>query len=155
MSGKAQFSSSELPKQLISEALLESGDKPDLILQTMRSHDQYNTTLYGLNDRYRGVFGMREVLFINEADILKLGFKPGDKVDMVSLWEDGVERKVKGFTLVAYDIPKGQAAAYYPETNPLVPLDSYGERTFTPTSKFIAIKLKKSTSDAIPLSEVE
>ena len=141
-------------QQLINEAVLQGGNKPDLILQTMRSHDQYNTTLYGLNDRYRGVFGMREVLFINEADILKLGFKPGDKVDMVSLWEDGVTRKVKGFTLVAYDVPQGQAAAYYPETNPLVPLDSYGERTFTPTSKFIAIRLEKSISDAIPLSTV-
>ncbi|MCG6336365.1 molybdopterin-dependent oxidoreductase [Vibrio alginolyticus] len=154
-SGKAQFSSSELPKQLISEAILEKGQKPDLILQTMRSHDQYNTTLYGLNDRYRGVFGMREVLFINEADIRKLGFEPGDKVDMVSLWEDGVERRVSGFTLVAYDVPAGQAAAYYPETNPLVPLDSYGDRTFTPTSKFIAIKLEKSTSDKIALVEAE
>ncbi|MEZ9298807.1 FdhF/YdeP family oxidoreductase [Vibrio splendidus] len=154
LSGKAQFGSNELPKQLINEAVLQGDNKPDLILQTMRSHDQYNTTLYGLNDRYRGVFGMREVLFINEADILKLGFKPGDKVDMVSLWEDGVTRKVKGFTLVAYDVPQGQAAAYYPETNPLVPLDSYGERTFTPTSKFIAIRLVKSISDAIPLSTV-
>ncbi|PNH86367.1 molybdopterin-dependent oxidoreductase alpha subunit [Vibrio diazotrophicus] len=154
-SGKAQFSDSALPKQLINEAVLEQGNKPDLILQTMRSHDQYNTTLYGLNDRYRGVFGMREVLFVNEEDIAKLGFQNGDKVDMVSLWEDGVTRKVQGFTLVAYDIPKGQAAAYYPETNPLVPLDSYGERTFTPTSKFIAIKLEKASSDEIQRSKVE
>lgn len=154
-SGKAQFSDSPLPKQLINEAVLEQGNKPDLILQTMRSHDQYNTTLYGLDDRYRGVFGMREVLFVNEEDIAKLGFQNGDKVDMVSLWEDGVTRKVQGFTLVAYDIPKGQAAAYYPETNPLVPLDSYGERTFTPTSKFIAIKLEKASSDEIQRSKVE
>ncbi|MDW6017191.1 FdhF/YdeP family oxidoreductase [Vibrio plantisponsor] len=154
-SGKAQFSDSPLPKQLINEAVLEQGNKPDLILQTMRSHDQYNTTLYGLNDRYRGVFGMREVLFVNEDDIAKLGFENGDKVDMVSLWEDGVTRKVQGFTLVAYDIPRGQAAAYYPETNPLVPLDSYGERTFTPTSKFIAIKLEKASSDEIQRSKVE
>lgn len=154
-SGKAQFSDSALPKQLINEAVLEQGNKPDLILQTMRSHDQYNTTLYGLNDRYRGVFGMREVLFVNEEDIAKLGFQNGDKVDMVSLWEDGVTRKVQGFTLVAYDIPKGQAAAYYPETNPLVPLDSYGERTFTPTSKFIAIKLEKNASNEIQRSKIE
>ena len=154
-SGKAQFSDSPLPKQLINEVVLEQGNKPDLILQTMRSHDQYNTTLYGLNDRYRGVFGMREVLFVNEDDIAKLGFENGDKVDMISLWEDGVTRKVQGFTLVAYDIPRGQAAAYYPETNPLVPLDSYGERTFTPTSKFIAIKLEKASSDEIQRSKVE
>ena len=143
--GLAQFSSSELPERLVNQAVLDQGHTPDLILQTMRSHDQYNTTLYGLNDRYRGVFGMREVVFINEADIRKLGFEPGDKVDMVSLWEDGKERRVAGFTLVAYDIPQGQAAAYYPETNPLVPLDSYGDKTYTPTSKFIAIKLEKSS----------
>lgn len=71
----------------------------------MRSHDQYNTTIYGLDDRYRGVKGQREVLFVNEADIIRLGFKPGQKVDIVSLWEDGRERRVKGFTLLAFDIP--------------------------------------------------
>ncbi|MGH8437518.1 MAG: FdhF/YdeP family oxidoreductase [Pseudomonas sp.] len=143
-SGKAQFTPSLLPEQLINEAVLARGDKPDLVLQTLRSHDQYNTTLYGLDDRYRGVFGLREVIFANEQDIRRLGFKPNEKVDLVSLWEDDRERRVSGFTLVAYDIPCGQAAAYYPETNPLVPLESYGDRTFTPTSKFIAIKLEKA-----------
>ncbi|MCO7518167.1 MULTISPECIES: FdhF/YdeP family oxidoreductase [unclassified Pseudomonas] len=148
-SGKAQFSATELPAQLVNEAVLARGDKPDLILQTLRSHDQYNTTLYGLDDRYRGVFGLREVVFANEADIRRLGFEPGEKVDLVSLWEDGLERRVNGFTLVAYDIPQGQAAAYYPETNPLVPLESYGDRTFTPTSKFVAIKLAKAQADGL------
>ena len=143
-SGKAQFTPSLLPQQLINETVLARGDKPDLVLQTLRSHDQYNTTLYGLDDRYRGVFGLREVIFANEQDIRRLGFKPNEKVDLVSLWEDDRERRVSGFTLVAYDIPCGQAAAYYPETNPLVPLESYGDRTFTPTSKFIAIRLEKA-----------
>lgn len=143
-SGKAQFSAAALPTQLVNEGVLEKGDKPDLILQTMRSHDQYNTTLYGLDDRYRGVFGLREVVFVNEEDIRRLGFEPGEKVDLVSLWDDGRERRVSDFVLVAYDIPAGQAAAYYPETNPLVPLESYGDRTFTPTSKFIAIKIEKA-----------
>ncbi|WP_115720601.1 FdhF/YdeP family oxidoreductase [Gallaecimonas mangrovi] len=145
--GKANFMANILPKELVNEAVLERGDKPDLILQTLRSHDQYNTTLYGLDDRYRGVFGMREVVFANEADIRRLGYEPGDKVDMISLWDDGKERRVSGFTLVAYDMPEGQAAAYYPETNPLVPLESYGDRTFTPTSKFIAIKFEKAKAD--------
>ncbi|SBS36041.1 Formate dehydrogenase H [Marinomonas spartinae] len=145
--GKAQFAAAPLPKQLINQTVTDKGEKPDLILQTLRSHDQYNTTLYGLDDRYRGVFGMREVLFVNAEEIRRLGFQSGDKVDMISLWEDGVERKVKGFELVAYDMPTGQAAAYYPETNPLVPLESYGDGTFTPTSKFIAIKLQKSEPD--------
>ncbi|MDN7143902.1 FdhF/YdeP family oxidoreductase [Pseudomonas sp. JQ170] len=146
-SGKAQFSPSALPAQLVNEAVLARGDRPDLILQTLRSHDQYNTTLYGLDDRYRGVFGLREVVFANEQDIRRLGFTPNQKVDLVSLWEDGRERRVSGFTLVAYDIPVGQAAAYYPETNPLVPLESYGDRTYTPTSKFIAIKLERARPD--------
>ncbi|MNS24711.1 Formate dehydrogenase H [compost metagenome] len=149
VSGKAQFTATQLPAQLVNEAVLARGDKPDLILQTLRSHDQYNTTLYGLDDRYRGVFGLREVVFANEADIRRLGFAPGDKVDMVSLWEDGLERRVSGFILVAYDIPAGQAAAYYPETNPLVPLESYGDETFTPTSKFVAIRLERAQPDAL------
>lgn len=148
-SGKAQFTPSVLPHQLVNENVLERGDKPDLILQTMRSHDQYNTTLYGLDDRYRGVFGMRHVVFVSAEDIQKLGFQPGDKVDLVSLWDDGRERRAPGFTLVAYDIPQGQAAAYYPETNPLVPLDSYGDRTFTPTSKFIAIRVERPRADGL------
>ncbi|MFY1667935.1 FdhF/YdeP family oxidoreductase [Pseudomonas sp. Pseu.R1] len=145
---KARFIPSRLPEQLVNAAIRSLKETPDLILQTMRSHDQYNTTLYGLDDRYRGVYGVREVVFANEEDIRRLGYEPGDKVDMISLWDDGRERRVSGFTLLAYDIPKGQAAAYYPETNPLVPLDSYGDRTFTPTSKFIAIKFAKATLDS-------
>ena len=85
--------------------------------------------------------------YSNENDIEKLGFSDGDKVDITSMWNDGKKRQVKQFMLVAYDIPPGQAAAYYPETNPLVPLESYGDGTFTPTSKFIAIKLSKSEPD--------
>ncbi|EOW2076342.1 FdhF/YdeP family oxidoreductase [Vibrio mimicus] len=144
VSGKAQFSATTLPEQLVNDNVTQRGDKPDLILQTLRSHDQYNTTLYGLDDRYRGVFGRRDVVFANEEDIRRLGFETGDRVDLVTLWDDGLERRVNGFELVAYDVPAGQAAAYYPETNPLVPLDSYGERTFTPTSKFVAVKLEKA-----------
>ncbi|WP_286884477.1 FdhF/YdeP family oxidoreductase [Pseudomonas sp. UBA7456] len=145
--GKAQFSPNALPAELVNAQVLARGDKPDLILQTLRSHDQYNTTLYGLDDRYRGVFGLREVVFVNEADIRRMGFEPGERVDLVSLWDDGVERRVSGFRLVAYDVPPGQAAAYYPETNPLVPLESYGEGTYTPTSKFVAIKVEKAKAD--------
>lgn len=143
-SGKAQFTPSVLPEHLVSPKVRSLDVKPDLILQTMRSHDQYNTTLYGLDDRYRGVYGMRDVVFANEDDIRRLGFEPGQKVDLVALWDDERERRVSGFTLISYDIPAGQAAAYYPETNPLVPLESYGDRTFTPTSKFVAIRLEQA-----------
>ncbi|WP_455926367.1 FdhF/YdeP family oxidoreductase [Pseudomonas putida] len=148
-SGKAQFTASLLPDDLVDAGVRRMNITPDLILQTMRSHDQYNTTLYGLDDRYRGVYGMRDVVFVNEADIRKLGLEPGQKVDLVALWDDDRERRVKGFTVLAYDIPEGQAAAYYPETNPLVPLESYGDRTFTPTSKFIAIKVEKASDSGL------
>ncbi|EJN27353.1 molybdopterin-dependent oxidoreductase alpha subunit [Pseudomonas sp. GM78] len=148
-SGKAQFTPSVLPEHLISEGVRNLAVKPHLILQTMRSHDQYNTTLYGLDDRYRGVYGMRDVVFANEQDIRRLGFEPGQKVDLVALWDDERERRVSGFTLIAYDIPAGQAAAYYPETNPLVPLESYGDRTFTPTSKFVAIRIEPAKANSL------
>ena len=140
-SGKANFKANALLEDLLPPQVRESGETPDLILQTLRSHDQYNTTVYGLDDRYRGVRGQRDVLFANEADILRLGFKPGQKVNIRSLWNDGVERCVSSFTLLAFDIPAGQAAAYFPEANPLVPLESAGVGSSTPTSKFVAICL--------------
>ncbi|WP_160285619.1 FdhF/YdeP family oxidoreductase [Pseudomonas knackmussii] len=146
--GKANFAASVLPADLLPEQVRQTGEKPDLILQTLRSHDQYNTTVYGLDDRYRGVRGQREVVFANEADIRRLGFEPGQKIDMVSLWSDGVERRVSNFALLAFDVPEGQAAAYYPETNPLVPLDSHGEGSYTPTSKFVAVRLEAAREDA-------
>lgn len=147
-SGKANFKANRLPDDLLHEGVRATGKLPDLIMQSMRSHDQYNTTIYGLDDRYRGVRGQRNVLFANEADIIRLGFNPGDKADIVSLWGDGLERRVTGFTLLAFDIPAGQAAAYYPEVNPLVPLESVGDGSHTPTSKFVAIQLKPATVEA-------
>lgn len=146
--GKANFKSNALLADLLPPQVRNSGQTPDLILQTMRSHDQYNTTIYGLDDRYRGVRGQRDVLFVNEADLTRLGYKHGQKVDITSLWDDGVERKVVGFTLLAFDIPAGQAAAYYPEANPLVPLQSVGLGSHTPTSKFVAIRLHAAQETA-------
>lgn len=147
-SGRARLARNPLPGSLVDDAILARGEEPDLVLQTLRSHDQYNTTVYGLHDRYRGVHGERKVVFANRADIQRLGFRPGDKIDLVSLWRDGVERRVSDFTLLEYDVPAGQAAAYYPETNPLVPMDSYGDGSFTPTSKLIAIRLEKNSAPA-------
>lgn len=112
-------------------------------LMTVRSHDQYNTTVYGLDDRYRGVRGLRRVVFIHRDDLALLGLQPGDLVDLHSAWHDG-ERRVTGFTLVEYDIPRGNLASYFPETNPLVPLDSVAERAGTPTSKAIPVRLTRS-----------
>lgn len=130
-----------LPDSILPPAAAKRLGERSLVLQTLRSHDQYNTTVYALNDRYRGIKNERRVVFINPADIERLGFKAGDKVDISSLWEDQTERSAKGFKLVPYDIPQGNIAAYYPETNPLVPLDSVGQFSRTPTSKSIAVEL--------------
>ncbi|OBH39696.1 hypothetical protein A5690_03035 [Mycobacterium intracellulare] len=117
-----------------------------LVLQTMRSHDQYNTTIYGLDDRYRGVKGGRRVVFINPADIDALGLTAGGRVDLVSEWTDAEgrlqERRAKDFLVVAYSTPVGNAAAYYPETNPLVPLDHTAAKSNTPVSKAVVIRVE-------------
>lgn len=117
-----------------------------LLLQTLRSHDQYNTTIYGKDDRYRGIHGGRRVVLVNHEDIRDLGFAPGDVVDLVSEWRapDGSleERRAEAFRIVAYSTPRGNAAAYYPETNVLVPLDSVADVSGTPTSKSIVVRLE-------------
>jgi molybdopterin-dependent oxidoreductase alpha subunit len=117
-----------------------------LILQTLRSHDQYNTTIYGLNDRYRGIKGGRRVIFVNPADLAALGLRDGQRVDLISEYTgaDGQlqERRAKDFLLVPYSTPAGNAAAYYPETNPLVPLDHTAARSNTPVSKAVVIRLE-------------
>jgi len=114
-----------------------------LILQTMRSHDQFNTTVYGYDDRYRGVTGGRKVVFVNAADLIERGLKDGDMVDLVSVWSDG-ERHARGYRAVAYPTPKGCAAAYFPEANVLVPLDSTALTSNTPTSKSIIIRIERA-----------
>jgi molybdopterin-dependent oxidoreductase alpha subunit len=142
--GKAIIHTHVLPESILPKRAHDLLSEKTLILQTLRSHDQYNTTIYGMNDRYRGIKGERNVVFINPADIQRLGFKEGQRVTLRTLWDDGVERKVDGFKLIPYSIPAGNIAAYYPETNPLVPLDSHGEFSNTPTSKSIAIELEAS-----------
>ncbi|MCE0491539.1 FdhF/YdeP family oxidoreductase [Pantoea sp. Mb-10] len=143
-SQRAEFSAAALPDSLFPQ-LGQDVDVP-FTLQTLRSHDQYNTTIYGLDDRYRGVYGQREVVFIHPEDMAALGFSEGQLVDIETLWNDGLTRRVSGFKLVPYDIPRGNLAAYYPETNPLVPLSSYGDVSGTPTSKSVPVKLALSAA---------
>ncbi len=112
-----------------------------LILQTLRSHDQYNTTIYGLDDRYRGIKGGRRVVFVRPDDLAELGLADGDMVDLIADQFDGVERRADGFRVVSYPTARGCAAAYYPETNPLVPLRSTARRSNTPTSKSVIVRL--------------
>ncbi|CAI2789965.1 Formate dehydrogenase H [Serratia grimesii] len=139
-SGKAEFGSAPLPNSLFPQL---DGRQAPFTLQTLRSHDQYNTTIYGLDDRYRGVYGQREVLFIHPEDLAALDMQDGELVEIETLWNDGITRKVSGFKLVSYDIPRGNLAAYYPETNPLVPLASFGDGTGTPTSKSIPVEIRR------------
>ncbi|KQZ83086.1 hypothetical protein ASD56_12170 [Microbacterium sp. Root166] len=136
--GKARFTVNELEYPRIPAGRL--------LLQTLRSHDQYNTTIYGKDDRYRGIHGGRRVVMVNAADITALGFEDGEIVDLVSEWAgpDGVqERRAEEFRIVAYPTPRGNAAAYYPETNVLVPLDSVADVSGTPTSKSVVVRLER------------
>ena len=113
-----------------------------LLLQTMRSHDQFNTTIYGLDDRYRGIKNGRRVVFVHPDDITALGLADGSMVDLVSEWSDGSERRAPLFRVVPYDQPRGCAAAYYPETNPLIPLGSTAIGSNCPTSKSVIVRLE-------------
>ncbi|CAN3129959.1 FdhF/YdeP family oxidoreductase [Mycobacterium sp. smrl_JER01] len=119
-----------------------------LVLQTLRSHDQYNTTIYGLDDRYRGVKGGRRVVFVNPADLEMFGLSDGDRVDLISEFTDAdgrvQERRAKDFAVIGYSTPVGNAAAYYPETNPLVPLDHTADRSNTPVSKAVVVRLERT-----------
>jgi molybdopterin-dependent oxidoreductase alpha subunit len=134
--GKARFITSPLPKMEVEQGQFR--------LMTIRSHDQYNTTIYGLNDRYRGVKGERKVIFMNDEDISRSGLQAHDWVDITGVHTDGASRKVHGFKVIPYDIPQGCAAAYFPETNALVPIDAVADKSHTPLSKYIIITLEKA-----------
>jgi molybdopterin-dependent oxidoreductase alpha subunit len=116
-----------------------------LLLQTMRSHDQYNTTIYGLDDRYRGIKQGRRVVFCNPRDLAGLGFADGDHVDIVSEWSDGLDRRAVAFRVVEYPVAAGTCAAYFPEANVLVPLDSVAEGSNTPTSKSVVVRFEPAS----------
>ncbi|WP_434582195.1 FdhF/YdeP family oxidoreductase [Carbonactinospora thermoautotrophica] len=135
--GKARFTRNELEVIRVPDG--------HLLLQTLRSHDQYNTTIYGLDDRYRGVSQGRRVVFVHPEDLAALGFTDGDLVDLVSVWEDG-ERRAEAFRAVAYPTARGCAATYFPEANVLVPLGSRAEGSNTPTSKSIIVRLERAAS---------
>ncbi|MFB7822573.1 MULTISPECIES: FdhF/YdeP family oxidoreductase [Streptomyces] len=118
--------------------------KGRLLLQTLRSHDQYNTTIYGLDDRYRGIRGGRRVVMVHPEDAAELGLADGSYADLVSEWTDGSERRAPGFRVVHYPTARGCAAAYYPETNVLVPLESTADISNTPASKSVVVRLEES-----------
>ncbi len=134
-SGKAVFRASTLEK-------IDLGPGR-LLMTTIRSHGQFNTTIYNLRDRYRGIDGGRRVIFMNERNIADLGLVAGQSVDITGYFDDG-ERSAAGFIVVQYDIPLDCCATYFPEANPLVPLRSVARRSHTPTSKCIVVSVKAS-----------
>jgi formate dehydrogenase major subunit len=133
-SGRAEF--------VVSPIELLAVPPGHLVLQTLRSHDQFNTTIYGLSDRYRGIEGGRRVVFVNRDDVTALGLNNGDLVDLVTYWPgDDRDRRATAFRVVEYDTPLGTAAAYYPETNPLVPLDHTADGSNQPAFKSVIVAL--------------
>jgi len=114
----------------------------DLMMMTIRSHDQFNTTIYGLNDRYRGIYNERRVILMNESDIKERDLQDGDVVDLVNNF-GGTERVANKFIVIKYPIPKGCTATYFPETNVLVPISSVADKSNTPTSKQVILKVRK------------
>lgn len=138
---RANFGTFALPERTEWQMRVDGEDL--FVLQTLRSHDQYNTTIYAMDDRYRGVYGEREVVFINPADLTAAGLTAKDRVTLVTHSNDNIDRRLTGFRIVPYDIPPGCIAGYYPELNALVPHNSFGDRSFTPTSKSVLVKVMR------------
>ena len=133
LTGKANFNIANVEPQTLEEG--------ELIMQTLRSHDQFNTTIYGLNDRYRGISNERRVIFMNEEDMNDRGLISGERVDLYN-YHGGQERVARNFIIIPFSIPKGCSATYFPEANVLVPIDSVAKKSNTPTSKMVVIKIK-------------
>lgn len=135
------FSTASLKANFTINALAVHDLKEDeYLMMTIRSHDQYNTTIYGLDDRYRGVYNGRRVIFINESDARDAGLKKWDCVDIVSSY-DGVERKVEDFIIVPYPIPRQNIATYFPEANAVIPYNHFARGSQTPISKSVVVRL--------------
>ncbi|HKP93274.1 MAG TPA: molybdopterin dinucleotide binding domain-containing protein, partial [Chthoniobacterales bacterium] len=130
--GKAKFTVHPIPRNELGPG--------QYIMMTIRSHDQFNTHIYGLDDRYRGIYNGRRVLFMNAEDAAAAGFERGQLVDLTSHYE-GEQRTARGFQVVPYNIPRGCTATYFPEGNALVSINSVAERSNTPTSKFVIITI--------------
>lgn len=134
---KAPFTLTDLPVHHLAA--------DEYMMASIRSHDQFNTTIYGLEDRYRGIKNERRVVFMNQKDMDKAGFAEGEKVDLFN-YGDGIERVARLFVVVPYSIPERNAATYYPETNVLMPISSVADQSNTPVGKLIVIKIKKHVS---------
>ncbi|MDZ7880997.1 MAG: FdhF/YdeP family oxidoreductase [Saprospiraceae bacterium] len=132
---KANFSINPVPKWSLKHG--------EYMMMTIRSHDQFNTTIYGMDDRYRGIFNERRVILMNAKDMVTEGVKANDVVDLFGYY-NGVSREARQFIVVPYDIPLGDVATYFPEANTLIPIDSFADKSKTPTSKSVVITMKKA-----------
>jgi anaerobic selenocysteine-containing dehydrogenase len=135
-SGKAEFTAPE-----VLCALGEPPEGEELTLVTLRSNDQFNTTIYGFSDRLRGLEGSRDILLINPEEMARRGLRAGDVVTLESAVDDGVDRRVTGLTVTPYDLPDACVAAYYPEVNGLVPLSYHDELSQTPAYKGVPVRI--------------
>lgn len=131
---RAPFTITSIPKNYL--------EHDEYMMATTRTHDQFNTTIYGLNDRYRGIKNERRVIFMNQKDIEKAGFVPGEKVDLFN-YDDGVVRIAPLFIIVSYPIPEKNTMTYFPETNVLVSINNVVRESNMPASKYVKIKIRK------------
>ncbi|SDB36112.1 oxidoreductase alpha (molybdopterin) subunit [Flavobacteriaceae bacterium MAR_2010_188] len=138
--GKAQLTLNNLPDHRLED--------DELLLMTIRSHDQFNTTIYGMDDRYRGVYNERRVLFMNPKDIEERDLEKFDVVDLSSTYDEK-KRTAYNFKVLPYKIPVGNVAAYFPETNPLVPYNHYSDKSNTPISKSVKIRIHKKVEENV------
>ncbi|HBM58078.1 MAG TPA: formate dehydrogenase [Citreicella sp.] len=149
--GKANF---KLPRAL--HASFDDGADPDVLrLITLRSNDQFNTTIYGYRDRFRGIEGTRMVVMMNPADIARFGLADGEEIGLVSAADDGTARRVDGFRVIAYEVPKGAIGAYYPECNPLIPLWQHALESQVPAAKSVPVRIVRDASAAVAAAEMK
>lgn len=134
LGGRAPFTLTDIPQNHL--------DTDEYMMATTRTHDQFNTTIYGLDDRYRGIKNERRVVFMNQKDIDKAGFKAGDKVDLFN-YDDGIERIAPLFLIVSYAIPEKNTVTYFPETNVLVSVNNVVKESNMPASKYVKIRIKR------------
>lgn len=148
--GKANF---KLPKAMSTSFDEEGGDPDVLRLMTVRSNDQFNTTIYGYRDRFRGIEGTRMVVMMNAQDMDRMGISDGETVSMETAVADGVERRMGGFRVVEYNVPQGCCAAYYPECNALIPLWQHAVDSKVPAAKSVPIRIVRDETEMLRAAE--
>jgi anaerobic selenocysteine-containing dehydrogenase len=136
--GKANFI---VPKSLATDIDISSEQRDVVQLITLRSNGQFNTTVYNYDDRFRGIYGSRHVVLMHRNDIDRFGLHEGMTVALTTAVDDGIDRRVGGFRVVAYDIPEGCIASYFPECNPLIPLWHHAEKSKVPAAKSIPVRV--------------